>query len=632
MEPRLRHDFSRVRVHTDAIAAESARAVNALAYTVGEDVVFADSQYAPGQVSSTKLLVHELTHVVQQRNAEKTAVQTKLEVGPADDRLEREADRTADQVVASASATPPEPPSPSPSQAKVQRATSRGPDASPASASTVPAGLIVDDEVRDLSPGQMRKSEFLDQLRAAVCTTADAALVKVGRTAQACPFIEKWIGHLRSRNSAYVERAIRKYTPESAGAKAARDYIAPIGARVQRGVNKWVATGEISDVPPELMSEVPGAGLAGVLGGIGSAISGVVSGIGSALGGLFTKAREGGAQSGNPAAIQEQINGEGSSRPLEGGVQSRMERAFGHNFSHVRVHTDPRAAQLSSDLNARAFTIGNDVAFGAGEYRPGTLVGDALIAHELAHVVQQGGATTSAAPTARGATEYSNLEEDADTSAVEAMVSLWGGAKAGLKTIAGNAMPSLRSGLRLQRCGGAKPSIPTPGKPTVAAPPPVAGPPQPGTETLTKGGETGCDMKTGKVTSEIDPNEHPACMLDCVKAHEDSHVQDQAPKCQELFALYQVAAAAGPKADATKAPADVAAADEAFKKLQEAVSNYETWFCQGWKEREKRAYKAGFEKCQDPPDRCSQDKSTYTKIMNDWKKWMQEPPPSKKCK
>jgi hypothetical protein len=66
MEPRFGHDFSQVRVHTDAQAAESARTVNALAYTVGRDVVFGTGQYEPGTSEGKRLLAHELTHVVQQ--------------------------------------------------------------------------------------------------------------------------------------------------------------------------------------------------------------------------------------------------------------------------------------------------------------------------------------------------------------------------------------------------------------------------------------------------------------------------------------------------------------------------------------------------------------------------------------
>lgn len=66
MEPRFGHDFSQVRVHTDAKSAESARKVNALAYTVGRDVVFGTGQFAPEKGTGQRLLAHELTHVVQQ--------------------------------------------------------------------------------------------------------------------------------------------------------------------------------------------------------------------------------------------------------------------------------------------------------------------------------------------------------------------------------------------------------------------------------------------------------------------------------------------------------------------------------------------------------------------------------------
>jgi hypothetical protein len=68
MEPRFGHDFSKVRVHTDALAAESAQAVNALAYTVGRDVVFGEQRYAPSDSAGRELLAHELAHVTQQQH------------------------------------------------------------------------------------------------------------------------------------------------------------------------------------------------------------------------------------------------------------------------------------------------------------------------------------------------------------------------------------------------------------------------------------------------------------------------------------------------------------------------------------------------------------------------------------
>lgn len=66
MEQRFGHDFSMVRVHTDAKAAESARAVDAPAYTVGQDIVFSEGHYAHHSREGSKLLVHELAHVIQQ--------------------------------------------------------------------------------------------------------------------------------------------------------------------------------------------------------------------------------------------------------------------------------------------------------------------------------------------------------------------------------------------------------------------------------------------------------------------------------------------------------------------------------------------------------------------------------------
>jgi uncharacterized protein DUF4157/lysine-specific metallo-endopeptidase family protein len=68
-EPRFGHDFSQVRIHTDARAAESARSVNALAYTVGRDIVFESNQHSPGTDAGRRLLAHELTHTVQQSGA-----------------------------------------------------------------------------------------------------------------------------------------------------------------------------------------------------------------------------------------------------------------------------------------------------------------------------------------------------------------------------------------------------------------------------------------------------------------------------------------------------------------------------------------------------------------------------------
>jgi M6 family metalloprotease-like protein len=68
-----------------------------------------------------------------------------------------------------------------------------------------------------------------------------------------------------------------------------------------------------------------------------------------------------------------------------------MEQRFGHDFSKVRVHTDTRAHESAHEINALAYTVGPQIVFGAEHYRPGTMAGRQLLAHELTHVVQQQG-------------------------------------------------------------------------------------------------------------------------------------------------------------------------------------------------------------------------------------------------
>jgi hypothetical protein len=80
----------------------------------------------------------------------------------------------------------------------------------------------------------------------------------------------------------------------------------------------------------------------------------------------------------------------GRGQPLPESARNFFEPRFGYDFSQVRVHTDATAAETARALNARAFTVGRDVVFGAGQYAPETSQGKKLLAHELTHVVQQG--------------------------------------------------------------------------------------------------------------------------------------------------------------------------------------------------------------------------------------------------
>ncbi len=80
----------------------------------------------------------------------------------------------------------------------------------------------------------------------------------------------------------------------------------------------------------------------------------------------------------------------GSGQPLPASERAFFESRFARDFSQVRTHSDTRAASAAQSINARAFTFGRDVVFGAGQYAPGSHSGRTLLAHELVHVIQQG--------------------------------------------------------------------------------------------------------------------------------------------------------------------------------------------------------------------------------------------------
>src|SRR3546814_10965385 len=80
--------------------------------------------------------------------------------------------------------------------------------------------------------------------------------------------------------------------------------------------------------------------------------------------------------------------------PLPRTVRASMEPAFGQDFGHVRIHRDAAAAGTADAIGARAYTLGNHIAFNRGTFAPGTAEGDHLIAHELAHTTDSAGKST----------------------------------------------------------------------------------------------------------------------------------------------------------------------------------------------------------------------------------------------
>jgi hypothetical protein len=151
-------------------------------------------------------------------------------------------------------------------------------------------------------------------------------------------------------------------------------------------------------------------------------------------------------------------------QPLDAGTRAELEPRFGHSFADVRVHADGRAAESAAAVSAHAYAVGRDIVFGAGRYAPASAEGRRLIAHELAHVVQQsaGGGAALQAKLEVGAVDAP--EERAADAAAEAALR---GADA---SVAGGAGPVLR-----RQGGGSGGSPPTPPGTGPTAAPPAAG-------------------------------------------------------------------------------------------------------------------------------------------------------------
>ena len=126
-------------------------------------------------------------------------------------------------------------------------------------------------------------------------------------------------------------------------------------------------------------------------------LEGTASSVGNrGFGGVVARMRAGeGLTAGglvHPDVEQAIALAQGGGRPLDRSLSRRLESAGGGALDDVRAHVGPQAEQLARAVEARAFTVGSDIFFGSGEYRPGTADGDQLIAHEVAHVAQQRGA------------------------------------------------------------------------------------------------------------------------------------------------------------------------------------------------------------------------------------------------
>jgi hypothetical protein len=270
----------------------------------------------------------------------------------------------------------------------------------------------------------MRRADFMAKVEPAIKSAVSAELGPPWNVAD-CPYIEKYLAIYRERPAAVVEQFVRRYTGSMAPEPLA--LVVALSGRVRRGVQQWKETGKLpGDVaaadprtaaaaltPAPAMQRKPAPGSPGAAEGVGAA-----------------------------GSSSEVLASLGEGRPLESGTAARMGRAFDTSFADVRIHDDETGGAVAKQQNALAFTVGKHVAFAPGKYNPGSPEGDALLAHELTHVMQQRGETSGG-----GATAGSGAEADADRAAVDAVKHLHAGS-------AEKAAPRASSDFQLQRCAG----------------------------------------------------------------------------------------------------------------------------------------------------------------------------------
>lgn len=388
MEQRFGVNFGQVRIHTDDRAAQMNQQIQAKAFTQGQDIYFNRGNYQTNLPEGKKLLAHELTHTLQQSG----------------NTIRRQEDVNASSTNSTSGSN----------------------------------RLIVENNTAAIG-GQMEKSVFLGKLSTAICTTVDQELLGTPYSSDHCPYIKNIFTRLRNSPAEYIERLLIRYESSAATAQNALELIQLVLVRVRRAVRSWKRRKRIGDVPEDVVGLISELNTAPQDGNTESRPNRNVQ----------FKAKTGGTQSGqSPISLMHSL---GKGQPLQAGVRGRMEKALGISFSDVEIHKDHQAARLSGNMNARAFTVGNHIAFNSGEYQPGTLIGDALLAHELAHVSQQQTGISNSSQH-QPAVKEASLEREADLSAAGAVFSLWGGWK-GLKNgLAQKVIPRMRSGLQVQRC------------------------------------------------------------------------------------------------------------------------------------------------------------------------------------
>lgn len=309
---------------------------------------------------------------------------------------ERTRDRSTDSVPAHSHA-------PEPGPTRTPAPTGATPD--------VVEGPVILAQALEGDPRRTDRETFMRRLHEMATSTATEML---GERAIDCPYIEAWFARHAATDAETLERMVRRYAGLP-GATTADEILAAIRARLRLGLAYW-RNGE--DLTGEL--ELAGLRSTAAAAATGNAIASAIQG--------------------SELHAQQVVAELGHGTP----VAPTSSAAAGDG---VRIHTDATAARLAAQADAQAFTIGRDIVLAASAPRPGSLAGDLLLAHELAHVEQQRGGA------GRGSGSPREAEADADAAAAAVAAGRLGLAATAL----GTARRAVRAPLSLQRCRSKSP-------------------------------------------------------------------------------------------------------------------------------------------------------------------------------
>ena len=178
--------------------------------------------------------------------------------------------------------------------------------------------LVVDDDVAP-GPAQIRRSDLLSRGAEVVRRAADEELAAVGRSTDTCPYIAAWLQRFGGYPAGRLERAVVLFSGPST--TSVDGYLQAVEARVRRSVRAWISSGRV-ELPTGLTSDLPGGEVA-----------------------ALRRSGEGPAPDGGDTRAV--VSSLGPGRALPGSARIPMERAFGADFSTVRVHTDGAAADAN---------------------------------------------------------------------------------------------------------------------------------------------------------------------------------------------------------------------------------------------------------------------------------------------